>query len=85
MKKYIIIGIVLTILAALGYWYFFIRMTKEKAIYTLVEGGMHSNAESLQSLEESYLIAWAKAFKKGQETFQDKGKTYNTKGGRAKA
>ncbi len=82
MKKIIIISIILGVLFAV-YW-FGIRVTKDKAIKIIVESGAHSNANgSLSNFGDSYLIAWAKALKKGESTFTDSGKNYSVLGGKA--
>lgn len=82
MKKIIIVLIVLGVMFSI-YW-FFIRITKPKAIKLIVESGMHSNANSaLDSFEDKYLIAWAKAIKKASLTFTVNGKVYNVKGGKS--
>lgn len=82
MKKIIIVLITLGVLFAI-YW-FFIRMTKPKAIKLIVESGMHSNANAtLDSFDDKFLIAWAKAIKKASLTFIVNGKVYNTKGGKS--
>lgn len=77
--------IIFLIAAALifGAWYFFIRMTKDKAIKLIVEGGMFADANALKGWDEQTLISWAKAFKKAELTFTSNGKTYKVQGGKA--
>lgn len=76
--------IIFLIAAALifGVWFFFIRMTKSKAIKMIVAGGMYADANALKDFDEQTLISWAKAFKKAELTFTSNGKTYNVKGGK---
>ncbi len=82
MKKVIIIIVIIAILFAV-YWFFF-RMTKDKAIKTIVESGANPNTGGvLNSFGDSYLIAWAKALKSGNATFSDSNKNYSVLGGKA--
>lgn len=80
MGKWIAAIIALVIVAAVV-WYFFFRMTKDKAVKILKDGGFTSDPSSF---DEAFIIAWSKAANKGNETFKYNGKEYMTMGGKAK-
>jgi len=84
IKKIVIIGLSILIVASLAYWFFLIRLTKEKAIKIIVGAGMNNNPEFLNGADEGYVINWAKAYRKAEPTFEYKKKTYLVVGGKAK-
>ncbi len=70
--------ILIVIVAGVITYFVFFRMTKEKAIKTIVEAKSGRTADSLTALGDDYLIAWAKAIKSKDVSFITEGKTYNT-------
>jgi hypothetical protein len=57
---------------------------KSKRAYAsvIIKAGKAQNYVMLLSFDENYLRAWAKAVKKGQDTFTVNGNSYNTTGGK---
>ena len=58
-------------------------LTKEEAITIIVSSGKHQSAEMLNSFQEGYLKAWAKAVMAKEAVFSFMQKTFNTSGGKA--
>jgi hypothetical protein len=87
MKKsagWIIAGVSIPLIAA-GLYFYLKTQTKEAYANTIKKYGKSMGEISqLLTFDKPYLKAWAKAARKGQETFEYQGKTYNTQGGSAK-
>lgn len=79
MVKKIIIGIVvLGVLFAV--WFFLVKMNKKKATKLITEMNLQGTKD-LTKENDKFLIDWAKAVKKGKDTFVSGGKTFSVKGG----
>lgn len=81
MKKAIFIIIVILVLALAG-WFFFIRLTKEKAVEILYKANTARSKAELSAMGEEFLIAWAKGVRSNNETFTHEGTIYNSGTGR---
>jgi hypothetical protein len=81
MKKIILYFFVFLVIALVVYFLFFKKISKAKAIEIITASGMHSKPEVLTTLKDGLLSEWAKAVKKGKQTFVFEGKTHYTKGG----
>ena len=57
-------------------------LTKEKKATLIVEKGYASNVKTIMGFDDSYVDAWYKSAKQGNDKFVINGVTYNTKGGR---
>ena len=79
IKKFIILIVAIAVIFAV-YW-FFIRMTKTKAIKFINENGMNTEKKDLNLLDEQTLKIWVKAIKKGQQSFTTAAGTFKVLGG----
>lgn len=77
MKKAIFITIVVLILAFAG-WFFFIRMTKERAVKIIYKADTTRDTAKINAMGDEFLIAWAKAIRGANPEFTYNGKMYNT-------
>lgn len=75
----IIVGLIF-IISFCVYW-FGIRINKEKAV-SIIENMTGSKAEVLTNFGEDFLIAWAKALRNDEETFDLHSVSYNSNTGR---
>lgn len=67
--------------------YFFVvkpkKLNKAKAIDLIIQKGYFTSGRStLESFDETYILAWGKAAEQGGDTFIHEGKTYKTQGGK---
>lgn len=73
------------IYAAAAYGVYYLFFSKSALANTIIKSGNYSSPKKdLMEFGANFLKPWAKASKNGQPTFIFQGKTYNTKGGRAK-
>jgi len=75
------------VIGGLAAVYFFLvkpkKLNKNQAIDLIIQKGYFTSGRSnLESFDDAYVLAWAKAAKKGDEVFIYEGKTYNTQGGK---
>lgn len=56
--------------------------TKSNNVKEIVKSGNHGSYDTLMTLGDDYIKAWANAIRNNQETFTLKGVNYNTKGGK---
>ena len=71
--------------ASATYYFMFMRMTREKAINILNELGnfqVKLDSQNSKIYQDDYLIAWAKALKKDDNSFDLGDSTYSTKTGK---
>jgi hypothetical protein len=69
--------------AAYGaYYYFFNKKRYAKII--VASGNFGGGVDALANFDKPFLKSWSEASRNGQPIFFFLGKTYNTKGGRAK-
>ena len=84
MNKNVKGAITVIVVAAIAYGVYKIAFKSKIATARyLVKTGKHENVATLMLLDEAYLKEWAKAVKRGEETFDYKDKKYNTAGGKA--
>jgi hypothetical protein len=83
MKKVIFIIIILAISATLT-WYFVLRIDKAKALKIIVKAKPGRLESSYAPFEEDFLIAWARAIRRGSPDFTHNGKNYSTETAKAK-
>lgn len=84
---YIISGLIVLVGGYFIYDKFYKKTPKTKAesINIIVSTKNHANKENiLDTFEDDFLIAWATAIEKGQESFDYKGKQNYTQGGKRK-
>jgi hypothetical protein len=77
--------IAVLILAGGGY-FLYTRILKNKNsddVSVILMSGNASNRALLLTFEPEFLSSWANAVKNSESTFEYKGKSYNTKGGKS--
>jgi hypothetical protein len=57
-------------------------LSKEKKATLIVEKGYASDVKAIMGFDDSYVNAWYKSAKQGNDKFVINGVTYNTEGGR---
>jgi hypothetical protein len=57
-------------------------LTKEKKATLIVEKGYASDVKAIMGFDDSYVNAWYKSAKQGNDKFVINGVTYNTEGGK---
>lgn len=86
VKNGLIVVVAVTLLGYFSYKYFVLPDSKKVVISYLdaTFGKDPKHTDFINSANKSYVDAWAKAIMKGEDTFTDGGKLYNTSGGTAK-
>ena len=67
-----------------GYFVYnkYFALNKEKKSIFIVEKGYATNVKTLMGFDDSYVNAWYKSAKEGNDKFVVNGVTYNTEGGK---
>lgn len=71
----------LSVLAILGSIWFISRHTNSVYANMIIKSGKATNYPALIAYDHMFLMEWWKGIKKGKETFDYKGVTYNVQGG----